>query len=150
MDLSVAPELLDSAVFCRYHPRGHEDAAKRMADAVNLHYAANELGVWDAVGKWVACTLADGRSDGVAYPTKKDAVRHQFDEFLCVYIRLIGHRMDPCEAQVMLETHRKMYDAGFRLADPDDVAGGRQFVSSNRAETRRQVLDILRNGRART
>lgn len=147
IDLTVAPELQDSATRCKFHPRGHSDAAKRCADQVNLHYAANELGMWDAVGKWIAIKLEDGGSDGTAYDTKRDAVRHQFDEFLCCYIRLIGMRMDVCEAEVFMETNRRLYDAGMRMTDPDAQSGGRQLIQSNRADTRRQVLEILRNAR---
>lgn len=147
IDLTVAPELTDSTIWCRHHPKGHSDPAKRCADQVNLHYAANELGAWNAVGKWIAVRLQDGGSDGTAYETKGEAVRHQFDEFLCCYIRLIGQRMDVCEAEVFLETNRRLYDAGMRLADPDARSGGRQVIQSNRTEVRRQVLDILRRGR---
>ena len=129
---------------CRYHPGGHLDSSKRCADFVNLHWAALGFG---SVGKWVAIRLRDGSSDGVLYDTKRDAVRHQFDEFLCAYVRLIGMQMTVCEAEIFLETHRRLYDRGFRLADPDAKSGGRQFLGSNRAEERLRVLRILREGR---
>jgi hypothetical protein len=144
-DLSVTPEVSDRETPCRTHPRGHSDAAKRCADNVNVHYAANELGVWDAVGKWLAVRLSDGGTDQTAYDSKAEAVRHQPDEFLCVYIRLIGMRMDVCEAESFMETNRRLYDKGWRLADPDARSGGRQHLQSNRTEIRQQVLEILRS-----
>lgn len=147
VDLSVTPELLDVTMFCRHHPMGHSDSAKRCADQINLHYAANELGVWGSVGKWVAIRLEDGGSDGTAYDNKADAVRHQYDEFLCCYIRMIGVHMDVCEAETFMETNRRLYAAGMRMADPDSRSGGRQLLRSNRSEVQRDVLRILRAGR---
>jgi len=131
--------------FCQHHPGGHLDSSKRCADNVNLHWAAIGYG---SVGKWVAIRLRDGSSDGVLYDSKRDAVRHQFDEFLCAYVRLIGMQMPVCEAETYLETHRRLYDRGFRLADPDNKSGGRQALTSNRREDRERVLRILRAGRA--
>lgn len=129
---------------CQYHPGGHLDSSKRCADAVNLHWAALGFG---SVGKWVAIRLRDGSSDGVLYDDKQSAVRHQLDEFLCAYVRLIGMTMTVCEAEIFLETHRRLYDSGMRLADPDSKTGGKQYLMSNRAEERLRVLNILRSGR---
>jgi hypothetical protein len=124
---------------CRLHPQGHTDDAKRCADNVNLHYQA--IG-WDAIGKWVAIKLADGGSDSVLYDTKRDAVRHQSDEFLCCYVKLIPHAMTVCEAQTFMKVHRKAYDAGWRHADPDARHGGKQLIRQMRNE------DIARQIRA--
>jgi hypothetical protein len=55
--------------------------------------------------------------------------------------------MDVCEAEIFLETHRRMYDNGWRLADPDSKTGGKQYLMPNKAEDRRRVLEILRAGR---
>lgn len=141
------PEVRDSQIFCRMHPRGHSDAAKRMADNVNMHYAANELGAWDAVGKWIAYKLEDGSSDQVAYDTMADAVRHT-DEMTHQYVRLNGMRMDYCEAQALMEVHRRARLAGFPQADPNHRSGGKQMLLSNRIEVREQVLSILRTARS--
>jgi hypothetical protein len=129
---------------CRSHPFGHMDSARRMADTVNLHWQAQQ---WDAVGKWVAIRLSDGGSDNVLYPTKGEAVRHQFHEFWCAYVRIIRDQMSVCEAQTMLEVSRRAYDAGMRLTDPDARNGGRDLLLSNRVEERKKVLSILRSGR---
>lgn len=129
---------------CRLHPGGHLDSSKRASEAVNLHWAA--IG-YASVGKWVAVRLRDGSSDGVLYDTKQAAVRHQLDEFLCAYVRLIGMQMDVCDAETFLETHRRLYDRGFRLADPDSKTGGSQYLMPTKAEMRQRVLAILRSGR---
>lgn len=94
----------------------YPDAARRCADAVNLHVVADPFG---AVGKWVAIALADGSSDGVLYDTKADAIRHQADEFHCAYVCIPPGGMPIPDAAVYLRTMRQLYDAGYRLADPD-------------------------------
>jgi hypothetical protein len=137
---------IDLGIFtaCQYHPRGHSDEARRMADEVNLHYAA--IG-WDAIGKTVAIRLSDGGSDHVLYDNKRDAVRHQLNEFQCAYIRIQRDTIGVCEAQIMLTFHRQAYDNGFRLADPDSKTGGRDHLLSSRIEVRKRVLQTLRMGR---
>ena len=94
----------------------HSDAARHASDAVQLHVAA--IG-FEAVGKWVAVRLMDGHSDGTLYDSKGAAVRHQLFENLCAYVRVSPAGMNPCAAESYLATHRKLYKAGFRLADPD-------------------------------
>lgn len=139
---------LDLAIFaaCRTHPEGHSDSARRMADEVNLHYAA--IG-WDAIGKWVAIRLEDGGSDHTLYDTRRDAVRHQFREEKCAYIRIQRDQIGVCEAQIMLTFHRQAYDNGFRLVDPDSKTGGRDHLLSSRVEERQRVLQALRLGRVK-
>ncbi len=101
----------------------HTDAAKRVCDSVNLHQLAGDAGwAWENVrGKWMAFKLEDGSSDGTLYDSKQDAIHHQSDEFLCMYLPLHPGAMNVCEAEIMLKFHRKAYDAGFRLPDPDTV-----------------------------
>lgn len=103
----------------------HSSAAHRCSDAVNLHVAA--LG-FDAVRRWVAVKLADGRSDGTLYDTKRDAVRHQSDEKLCAYVCIPPGGMNVCQAESFMRANRLAYDAGFRLADPDASHGGRDLI----------------------
>jgi hypothetical protein len=105
--------------------KNHSDAARHCSDAVNLHLTA--IG-FDAVKKWVAVRLSTGKSDGVLYDTKRDAVRHQSDENLCAYVCIPPPGMNPCQAESFMATHRKMYDAGFRVADPDAKHGGKQVI----------------------
>lgn len=128
--------------------RGHTDAAKRCADAVNLHRFA--LG-YAAVGRWVAVRLADGSSDGTLYDTKHDAIRHQADEYLCAYIRLVPRAMSVCAAESVLRWHRMSYDAGAHrnLVDASDPRGGRELIPRITTEDhRRQVAALIAGGRS--
>lgn len=132
---------------CRFHPRGHSDPAKRCADNINLHWHA--IG-YDSVGKWVAIKLIDGSSDGVLYDRKQEAVRHQSDEKQYCYVRLIGSiQMTECEAELFLDINRRLYDAGFRMTDPDSKTGGKQVLLSARQESRIAVLSTLQEARRR-
>lgn len=115
----------------------HTDAARHCSDAVNLHLAAIGL---EAMRQWVAVALADGRSDGVLYATKRDAVRHQADEQLCAYACISPGGMNPCQAESYLRTHRELYRAGFRLADPDASHGGRQVIPRLTVEDQGRAL----------
>lgn len=98
---------------------GFSDAAQRMCDNVNLHVVA--LG-HEASGKYVAIRLSDGGSDGALYDTRADAIRHQMHWSQCCYVRLqpFGTMLTAREAESYLTLHRSMYDAGYRLQDPDD------------------------------
>lgn len=129
---------------CQYHPQGHSEAAKRATDAINLHWHA--IG-YDCVDKYVAVKLADGSSDGVLYETYQDAQRHQFDERLCAYIRLHPQLIDVCEAEIMLETNRRAYDAGGHLIDPDAPGGGKTAITPVRFEDRLRKLYTLRGSK---
>lgn len=112
------------------HPFGHTDAAMRCAENVNMHYAA--IG-WDAVGKFCAIALQDGGSDHVLYDHRRDAVRHQHhnEQWYC-FVKIMPMSMGICEAQVYLDFHRKAYDAGFRLVDPEHPRGGRELIVRGR------------------
>ena len=118
----------------------HSDAARRASDAVNLHYSV--LG-FDAVGKWVAVRLSDGRSDGVLYDSKREAVRHQADERLCAFIRISPGGMNACRAESFLKMSRMARDAGFRLADPDAKHGGLDLIPRLTNEDQRRQMSAL-------
>jgi hypothetical protein len=110
----------------------HSDPAKRLSDTYNLHRLAIGL---DAVGKWFAVSLAEGRSDDVLYDHKRDCVRHQqHNEQLYAFIKIVPAGMNHCEAEVMLAKHRQMYDAGLRLTDPEDRHGGPDVIKRLTAE----------------
>ena len=112
--------------WCQQKLVGHSDAAKRVCDTYNLHRVA--LG-YDAIGKWIACALSDGRSDNEAYDSKRDAVRHQHhNEQYYTFVKIGPPSMDLCEAEVMLKTQRSLYDKGLRMSDPDDKSGGREVI----------------------
>lgn len=122
------------------HGLGHSDAAKRMADNINMHYQA--IG-WDAVGKFCAISLQDGSSDNTLYETHADAVRHQHNnEMNYHFVKIVPMMMDACEAEILLGVSRKAHQAGFRLIDPDHKKGGRTLIMRGRpVET---VSDQLR------
>jgi hypothetical protein len=70
-------------------------------------------------GYWIAIRLSDGGTDGVLYWARDSAVKHQLTESQCAYIQIPPDSMPPEEADTFLQFHRKCYDAGFRLTDPD-------------------------------
>lgn len=112
------------------HGLGHEDAAMRCSENVNMHFQA--VG-WDAVGKWCAIALQDGGSDHVLYDHRVEAVRHQHhNEQWYAFVKVLPSAMGICEAQVFLDFHRKAYDAGFRLTDPEHPKGGREIILRGR------------------
>jgi hypothetical protein len=109
------------------------DAARRGSDIVNGILAGNAFD--DIAHKWIALRLDNGDYDGVLYDTRRDCVRHQKNEFHCMYMtfRNIRNGLRPdMIARVMLY-HREAYDAGFRLPDPDDKHGGRELAMTTAA-----------------
>lgn len=96
------------------HEPEFSDAANRCSDQVRLHIVAGNA------GKWAAIKLADGSSDGIAYDERADAIEHQLHESLCCYVKIPYDDMPPREAEAFMAVNRKLYDAGFRLTDPDD------------------------------
>lgn len=116
---------------CKHNDK-HSDAAKATAANVNMHYQA--IG-WDAVGKWTAIHIQDGSSDNTLYEHRKEAVNHQHhNEQYYAFVKIVPSLMEECEAEIFLEFHRKAYDAGFRLADPEHKKGGRELIMRGRAQ----------------
>jgi len=130
--------------FCRMGALGHTDAAKRVSDAVQLHFSI--MG-FDCARHWIACRLDNGKGGETLYDNKRDAIRHQLDEYLCMYVCLTGAPMSVCEAEILLATHRKAYDAGFRMADPDTAAGGRELIPRVAIEHQLSTIRALENKR---
>jgi hypothetical protein len=89
------------------------DRGRRLADHVR---AARAIG---GEGRWIAARLSDGATDGTVYDSKADAVKHQLTETQCAYLVVPPAPMPEAEASAYLELHQKMYDAGYRLQDPD-------------------------------
>ena len=111
--------------------RAYSDAAKRASDIVNSYLSFIP---WDELRfKWLAIRLSDGGYDGNLYDSKRDAVRHQLDEFLCAYVcyRNLQAGAKPKDMELFLQFNRDAYDAGFRLPDPDDQFGGRQVLMTS-------------------
>jgi hypothetical protein len=131
--------------YCQHKQSGHSDAAKRFADTYNLH----KIGAgYDAIGKWIAIALADGTSDDVLYDNKLAAVTHQrHNEQYFAFVKIAPPNMAVCDAEIMLETHRRMYTAGMRMTDPDHKHGGpdlitRLTVSDQLAQSRMVVQNL--------
>lgn len=97
------------------------ECGRRMADAINLALIVG------GGGQWMAIRMSDGGSDSTLYETRADAIRHQFHETLCCYVRL-NESISAEEAVIFLRWNRQLYDTGHRMPDPDEVA----------AEARRQ------------
>lgn len=121
------------------------DAGKRAFDIVNS-YAI--FVPWDErIRSWVAVRLSDGGHDGVLYQSKRDAVRHQADEFQCAYF---SYRGSPNgfgsrkEAQVWLDWHRAAYDSNIRTPDPDAAGGGVDLIMPTAEEQLFLQLDRLK------
>jgi hypothetical protein len=90
------------------------DAAKRISET------AGRAVVDGYVGYWMAFRISDGRSDGVHYWDRADAIRHQLHERQCAYMRLLPTGCPPSEAEVWLQAVRRIYDAGFRITHESD------------------------------
>jgi len=94
----------------------YSDAARRLADAVTLLAIADPANLM----KFTAVRLADGQCDNVVYDARSDAAfAHWFEEKYWCFPQIHPGGMLPKEAEVFLDYHRKLYDAGFRLPDPD-------------------------------
>lgn len=103
------------------------DAAKRVSDTYAMHRLADPIG---NIGQWFAVKLSDGTSDMSLYPNKRECIRHQTgDEKLYAYVQIVPATMTPRDAEIFLRTHRKLYDAGIRLVDPDHSAGGLDLIT---------------------
>lgn len=96
------------------HDPAFSDPANRCSDAIRLHILAGNA------GQWAAIKLEDGSSDGVAYFMRADAIEHQLHESMCAYVKIPYDDMPPKDAEQFLAVNRRLYDAGFRLTDPDD------------------------------
>jgi hypothetical protein len=90
------------------------EAARRMADNVNIHVIVGMQ------GRYAAIRLSDGSSDGIAYDNRADAIRHQIHETQCFYVKIPAQNlMTAHEAETLINTARKTYDAGFRFSRPN-------------------------------
>jgi hypothetical protein len=89
------------------------DAGKRASECVHLHVLGGN------VGKWVAIRMGDGGSDGIPYDSRKDAIAHQLHEQYCCYMQVTPDGITPVDAVRFILVNRAIYNAGYRLADPD-------------------------------
>jgi hypothetical protein len=95
-----------------------EDSGRRMSELISIMVASHP---WDEIiNSWMAIRLADGSSDNVLYESREAAIAHQPDERWCLYVfmRNCQGGIKPLDAQLMINLHRQVYDAGGRLSDP--------------------------------
>ncbi len=95
-------------------------------------------------GLWAAIRLSDGGCDGIAYATKRDAIRFQLWENQCAYLRIPRDDCPPREAAGILKIHRELYDKGLRLADPDDDPGREVIAPWKLEDLELAVGDLMR------
>jgi hypothetical protein len=100
------------------------DRARRLSDQVTLHILAHTTGAdmvpdWNGPQPWIAARLSDGSTDGILYPTKAEAIRHQLHEKQCAYLTIPLDGMTVEQARVYLKYTQQMYDNGLNLADPE-------------------------------
>lgn len=88
------------------------DAGRRMSEAVAK---ARQAG---GMGRWIAVAMADGSWNGDIYDSKADAIRHA-DESRHAYVMVPPMPMPPAEATAWIDLHRRLFDSGWRMTDPD-------------------------------
>lgn len=100
-------------------PAAGTDRSRHACDAVNLHFAAAGK---DAIGRWIAIRLSDGKTDGVLYDTRADAIRHQFHELWCAYHAILPTGANPGDMEKFLLYTEALYSRGMRPAQNRDPA----------------------------
>jgi hypothetical protein len=125
--VSDAPGLDHSTITQEEH-----DAARRMAEAVNLHVAAaKEMRAQEGKVGFVAIDLADGRCpDGTLYPSRLDAVKGQKGNKYRFYVKVGLKEMPEREALVCLMYARRAYAAGHVFAEEEPVVPQRLEVAA--------------------
>lgn len=109
-----------------------------------MHRIADPIG---NLGKWFAVALSDGQSDHVLYDSRADAVSHQHhNELYYAFVQIVPSTMNFCEAEQFLATHRKLYDAGFKLTDRDSRGGGRSLITRASIEDQRSLINAVTKG----
>jgi hypothetical protein len=113
-------------IFCRHHPSGHSDDARRVSDTTRLAWTVYG---WDGFVKhWMAFSLRDGSSDNVVYPDKLDAMRHTSNEYHHMFLVMHPTGMSICEAEIMLSVHRNARRGGIAMPSLDLPDGGPDLI----------------------
>lgn len=98
--------------------------ATRAFEHIQLVQLAHGL---DALGKWLAISLADGSCDQRLYESKREAIRFQLHETQCAYFYFNGMpRLG--ELRFFLDLNEQLYDQGLSLADPDTYVNPEFFL----------------------
>lgn len=98
-----------------------ETAARHMADAVNLHVAAQAALGRESPG-YVVIQLSDGKSpDGVLYDNRREAAAHHAHNPYVTFVRVGVETMPVNEAALVLQMHRRAYKAGVRFVEEEVI-----------------------------
>lgn len=116
----------------------YSDACHRCSDIVTL------AAITGNIGRWIAIRMSDGGWDGTLYENRADAVSHQFYEQFCCYVKVPPGGMTPMEADAFISYHRSLYDAGFRLPDPEFQP---PLMPLRADDQRRQIDALTKKGR---
>jgi hypothetical protein len=111
--------------FCRHHPRGHSDDAKRVSDTTRLAWAVYG---WELCKKWMSFSLQDGSSNGEVYPHKLDAMRNASNEYHHMFLAMHPNGMAVCEAEIMLSVHRNARRGAIAMPRLDLPNGGPDLI----------------------
>lgn len=102
-------------------PQATVDAAKFMADAVNLHVSVIRAFDRDKPG-FVAIKLSDGKSpDGILYDSRAEATRHNMDHKGLMFVQVKRDTMPLREAIMVLQMHRRAYARGVVFTEEEIV-----------------------------
>lgn len=101
------------------------DAARRCADAVNLHTLVYREHLKQGRSKpgFVAIRLRDGRSpDNVMYDTRREATQHQppYPDGM-MYVKVGPDSMSPRSALIVLKAHRYSFERGAVFTEEEIV-----------------------------
>ena len=117
----------------------YSDDVKRLASSVTMHAINGNA------GQFAAYKLQDVSTDNVVYPSRKEAVRMLWpnqDFYFYVYISPNGMSLQ--EADIYLRWNRKLYEAGFRMPDPDDAISPDMIPTMpNDPKDARQQISLL-------
>lgn len=93
------------------------DAGHRLSDMVNNVVASHKP--LELHGKWLAARLSDGQIDPAIYDSHKDAVSHQSDENLWLFMKIPVDGLSPQEAESYLQFNRQIRANGYRMPSPE-------------------------------
>lgn len=124
----------------------YSDAARRVSDTYRMHRLADPYGT---IGQWLAFKLEDGTTDGTLYASKRAAMVFQkLPDKYYAFMQIGPWDCTPKDAETFLALHRKMYEAGIRLGDPDDSKGGREVIKrASREDHINQIRAMFGRGK---
>jgi hypothetical protein len=131
--------------FCRHHPAGHTDDARRVSDTTRLAWTV--YGYDGFVSKWMSFSLQDGSSNSEVYPSKLDAMRHTSNEYHHMFLVMHPGGMSECEAEIMLTVHRNARRKAIAMPRLDLPNGGPDLIPRIGHDKIRNQIRALERGR---